>query len=279
MSDNDFGWAIPIMRAGYAGRALVYIVVAGISLWAVWHGQEAQGTSSAFSTLESAAWGKAVLVVIFIGMLSYAVWRVIDAAYDLEDYGSDGEGTVARLGMVVTGLIHFAIGIGALIIVFTASGGGGDSSISKAADTVMSWPGGQWIVGLVGIVTIGAAGYYLKKAWKREYRENLVGNPFTRNFDPALRGGVASQGFVVGVIGAFILYAAIMHSGDEAGGMGKAFEWLHDQPYGRILVGLLCVGLLGFALFCAVNAGYRNIPKAAGDDIETLAAKFKEKAS
>ncbi len=281
MSDkSDFGWAIPIMRAGYAGRALVYLVVAGFSLWAVSRGGEAEGTSSAFASLERSTGGTFVLLAIFLGMLSYAVWRVIDAIFDLEDYGTDGEGTIARGGMVVTGLIHLAIGFGALTLVFAGGGGSGDqSAIAKGADTIMGWPGGRWIVGIAGLATIGAAIYYVKKAWTREYAKHLIGNPVTRNFDPALRGGVASQGFVVGVIGVFIVYAAMTASGDQAGGMGQAFSWLRDQPYGRILVGMLCVGLLGFALFCAVNAAYRIVPKARHGSLDSLASKIEEKAS
>lgn len=267
------------MRAGYSGRAIVYVVVAVVSLWAIWHGQQAKGTGSAFATLETSAWGVAVLIAIAVGMMCYAVWRMIDATFDLEDYGSDGKGAVARIGMVVTGLIHLAIGLGALLLVFTTSSGGGQSTIAQVANKVMSWPGGRWIVGIAGLATIGAAFYYLHEAWSRNYRQNLVGNEFTRNWDAALRIGVASQGFVVAVIGAFLIYTAIIHSGSQAGGIEKTFSWLADQPYGRILVAALCVGLLCFALFCAVNAAYRSIPKARGGDIETLAAKIKSSAT
>ncbi|EKE43626.1 hypothetical protein OCGS_2358 [Oceaniovalibus guishaninsula JLT2003] len=275
-NETDFGWAVPVMRVGYAGRALVYLAVAGFALWAIWHGQQAEGTSSAFQKLEDSWWGATVLIAVFLGLLAYAVWRLIDAIWDLEDYGSDGEGIVARLGMVVTGLIHLAIGIGALAVLFTSAGSGDQSAIASATATVMGWPAGRWIVGIGGLLTIGAGGYYLKKAWGRDYREHLIGNHFTRNWDPALRGGVAAQGLVVGIIGALLVYAAFTADPSEAGGMGQAFDWVSSQAYGRILVGLLCVGLLSFALFLAVNAAYRIVPKAQGDDLETLATRFKD---
>ena len=264
-----FDWAVPVMRTGYAGRALVYLVVAGVSIWAILHGGQAQGAGSAFARLESAPFGKVVLVAIFVGMAAYAIWRLLDAAWDLEAYGSDGEGIVARIGMCVTGLVHLAIGIGALLLVFT-SGGGGESGISKAAGMVMGWPGGRWILGAMGLATIGAGLYYGKKAYKRDYRKHLMGNEITRRWDGLLRLGVLSQGFVVTVIGFFILYAAWAYSSQSAGGLGEVFSWLSGQPYGQILVGLLSLGLLCFALFCAVNAGYRIVPKASDPNIETL---------
>ncbi len=280
MAENgDFDWAIPVMRTGYAGRALVYVVVAGFSLWSVLHGGEGEGTSSALARLEQNFIGILVLCAIFLGMACYAVWRLIDAIWDLECYGSDGEGIVARLGMCVTGIIHLAIGVGALLIVLTASGGGGESSISKAVGMILGWPAGRWLLLAAGLLTLGAGGYYVKKGYKREYRKHLMGNHFTRNWDPLLRAGVASQGFVVGVIGFLICYAAWTYSPDSAGGLASVFSWLSDQPYGQALVLALCAGLLCFALFCGVNAVFRIVPRASDPDIETLAARFKAKAA
>ncbi len=276
--DGDFDWAIPVMRTGYAGRALVYVVVAGISLWSILHGGEGEGTSSALGQLERSTWGIPVLLAVFLGMACYAVWRLVDAAWDLECYGSDGEGIIARIGMCVTGIIHLAIGIGALLIVFTASGGGGESSISKAVGVILGWPGGRWILLLAGVVTFAAGGYYGKKAYARDYRKHLMGNHFTRNWDTVLRVGVAAQGFVVAVIGFLIGYAAWTYSPDSAGGLGSVFSWLSDQPYGQALILALCAGLLCFAIFCAVNAVYRIVPRASDPDIQTLAARIKARA-
>jgi Domain of Unknown Function (DUF1206) len=59
--------------------------------------------------------------------------------------------------------------------------------------------------------------------------------------------------------------------------LGRAFSWLVNQPYGQVLVAAICAGLIAFALFCFVNAGYRVIPKVSGGDIETLAAQLASK--
>ena len=32
MTESKLGWAVPLMRAGYIGKGLVYLAVAGISL-------------------------------------------------------------------------------------------------------------------------------------------------------------------------------------------------------------------------------------------------------
>lgn len=275
-TSRDLEWTAPVMRAGYAGRGFVYAAVAGFSLWAIFRGGQAQGTQTALASLERSGWGKVVLALIAIGLVAYAVWRVIDAWYDLEAHGTDGKGLIARTGMIVTGLVHLALAFAAITMLFSGGGGGGESggqsSIAQAAGTVMGWPAGRWIVGIAGLLTIGAGAYYAKKAYEASYRENLYANEATRRFNTILRIGVAAQAVIVGVIGGFLVVAAVRYNPDEAGGVAQVFEWLKAQPFGNVLVIALCLGLLAFAFFLFVNAAYRIIPKLADDKPATLKA-------
>lgn len=291
MSDRSFSWAMPVMRTGYAGRGLVYLVIAGYSLWAIWRGGQAEGTSSALQRLEGTPGGKIVLGLIFLGMLCYMVWRLLDSFYDLEAYGSNGKGLVARTGMVVTGLSHGAIGVLALSILIGAtvggggggsgssgSGGGGGSKINEWTAALMSQPYGPWLVGIVALCIIGAGLYYIKKGWAEDYRKELRASHFTMNWNWALKTGCMAQGVAIAIIGGLFLNAALQHDPSEAGGTGQAFSWLSQQTYGQVLVTLLCLGLLAFAFFCFVNAGYRIVAKVADEDVETLGKRLKAKA-
>lgn len=271
MTGKDMGWAITLMRVGYLGRGLVYLAVAGISLYSIWRGGQAQDTSSALGWLENTWGGGAALFLILVGMLAYAIWRVVDAAYDLEDYGQDAKGAVARIGMVVTGIIHLGIGILAFSLLFGSGKEEQGSSIPGHVETVMQWPGGRWLIGLAAFLILGAGAYYLRQGWRNDYRKHLQANEFTRRWNPVLKAGVMAQGLVIGVIGLLFLFAAWRSDPQAAGGVGEAFSWLSNQAYGRFLVIAVCVGLVGFAIFCFVNAAYRIVPKASGPDIQSLA--------
>lgn len=266
---HDFAWAMPVMRAGYAGRGLVYLVLAGFSLFAIWHGGQAQGTGSALKALESSAGGRVVLGLIALGMASYAVWRLVDSLWDLEDYGRDAEGLAARAGMIVTGLLHAGLGVAAVAVLLSQDDGGG-SKIAEWTGQVMALPAGRIIVGLAGLATLGAGAYYAHKALSETYRDHLRSNHFTRRWNLALKAGVLAQAVMVGGIGGFMAYAALSADPGEAGGASKVFEFLGTQPFGQVLVLAFCVGLLGFALFCFVNAAYRIVPKVDGGDVESL---------
>lgn len=272
MADSRLGWAVPLMRLGYAGKGLVYLTVAGVSLWSIWRGGEAQDTGSAFGWLDATPWGAAVLFMILAGMVAYAVWRVLDAAFDLEDYGSAAKGIVARLGMLVTGAIHLGIAAAVFPLLFRWGDAGGDQGIAGYVGTVMSWPGGRWIIGAVALLIIGAGLHYARQGWTGAYRKTLRANPVTTRVNAVLKAGLIAHGAVVGVIGLLFLFASWRADPDKAGGTGEAFSWLSDQVYGQILVTGICLGLLGFALFCFVNAAWRIVPKVSGPDVRSLAA-------
>lgn len=277
MSEPNLDWTLPVMRAGYAGRGIVYLVVAGVSLYTVLAGGQAEGTSEALGSIRDSAWGVPVLGLIALGMASYAFWRVVDATYDLEDYGTGAKGVIARAGMFVTGTLHLTVGALAVIVLLRRGSEGG-SGVSDAVQMVLGLPAGRALVVIAGLATIGAAIYYLHKAWNRKYRDVLKGNHFTRNWDPVLRAGVAAQGIIVGLIGVFLTYAGLIADPEKAGGVGEAFSWLHEQAYGQILVILVCIGLLGFALFCVVNAAFRIIPKLDDGSVENLTNRIRAKA-
>ena len=278
MRDSDLNWAMPVMRTGYAGRALVYAIVSGVSLFAIWQGDEAKGTSDALAAVERSPFGLLALWLIAFAMFAYMIWRLIDAIFDLEDHGTDPKGVLARSGQAITGLIHGGLGVVALVLVFGSTDSGEGSKIAFYVGKVLALPFGALMLGAVGLLTMGAGVYYLHKAWTEGYRSNLKANHFTLHYNTLLRLGVAAQGASVLIIGGLIIWAAATHNPHQAGGLDKAFGWLSHQIYGQALVTALCLGLALFGVFLAVNAAYRIIPRLNDPDVVSLAAKLKQKA-
>ncbi len=278
MQDDSLNWAMPVMRAGYAGRAMVYAIISGISLFAIWHGDEAKGTSEALSMVERSPFGLVALWIVALGLFAYMAWRLIDAAFDLEDHGTDAKGLMARVGQAVTGLIHGALGAVALVLKFGSTDSGEGSKTAFYLSKLMSWPMGEIILGAVGLITMGAGVYYLHQAYTQKYREKLQANHFTMHWNPLLQAGVAAQGVSVLIIGGLMGLAAWQHDPDAAGGLDKAFGWLGQQVYGQVLVTALCLGLALFAVFMAVNAAYRIIPRLKDPDVMSIATKVKRMA-
>lgn len=278
MKQNDLSWSIPVMRMGYAGRGLVYLVVAGFSLYAIWYGGRAKGTSSAMAQLETTGWGTLVLLLILIGILSFAVWRGVDALFDLENCGTDTRGLLKRAAFLVSAVIHLGLGVLAFSLLFTADDGGGGSSLARWLGTIMGWPGGRLLVGAAGLSIVFFGFRYGDRGVRETYRDHLQANHFTTHWNWLLKTGLIARGLIVAIVGMLFLYAAWRADPNAAGGTGDAFSWLTSQPYGQVLVAVICIGLLAFAAVCFVNAAYRVIPKVSGEDTRTLGAWLEDKA-
>jgi Domain of Unknown Function (DUF1206) len=70
---------------------------------------------------------------------------------------------------------------------------------------------------------------------------------------PLARFGYAAKGAVYIIIGALAAMAAFNRGGRTTDPQG-AFEEILSQPYGQILLGVIAVGLAGYALWCFIQA-------------------------
>jgi len=77
----------------------------------------------------------------------------------------------------------------------------------------------------------------------------IGGNPL----EAAARLGYGARGVVYCLVGGLALLAAV-GSGGQTGGSGQALRSLLDQPFGRILLGAIGLGLAGFAAWRIVEA-------------------------
>jgi hypothetical protein len=250
-----------LARAGFAARGVTYTLVGGLALLAAFgSGGQTTGTTGAMATLTDSGWGKAVLAFLAVGLFGYGLWRLASSAFDLENEGSDGSGIAQRLAHAGSGIAHFALAIYAAALAFGNASGGSSNGAQSWTAKLMGMPGGVWLVGLAGLAAIIVAGFQLKKAFKEEYREH-VRLPDAHGFsNKAIKAGICARAVIFAIIGGALIYAAFTTDPNNAVGLGGALTWLQQQSYGSILLGLVALGLLGFAFYSFLQARYRIIP-------------------
>ena len=262
------------MRAGYATRGVTYLIVGILALLAAWTGGQAEGTKGALAQLREQPWGTAALWIIAVGLAAYALWRFIDAGYDLDDHGSDGKGLAARAALVASGIIHAFLAFSVVRLAMGRSESeGGQSGTESMVSKLMALPLGAILVMIAGGIVVAAGLYYAWKGWSRKYEENLACTAVTERLSPALQAGQIARGLVVVMIGVFLFYAGYATEPGQAGGMEEALRTIREQAYGRVLLALVAAGLLGFSLYCFVEAIYRVVPRCADPDLPTLAGR------
>jgi hypothetical protein len=257
-------------RLGFAARGLVYGIVGGFAfLAAIGRGGGTTDTQGALLVLLSQPFGKLLLALVGLGLVGYAVWRLVMGARDPERrVGENGGAALARrAGYVVSGIANLALAAfaGSLALPGTipspGNGGSGDGTRDWTA-TLMAQPYGRWLVALVGVVVLGIAVGFAARA---------VRASFERSFDPAARTptirqlcriGILARAAVFAVIGVFFLLAAWQADPSEAKGLGAALSTLREQPFGPALLGLIGLGLVAYGGYSLIASRWRRIRTA-----------------
>ena len=127
----------------------------------------------------------------------------------------------------------------------------------------MAQPFGQLLVGAVGLGFIGFGIYQIYKAYTGKFREELMQDQMTGNVETfAVRTGqigLSARGIVFGIIGIFLIQAALNSNPSEARGLGGAFNALAEQTYGQLALGIVALGFAIYGLYMFVLARYRRM--------------------
>jgi hypothetical protein len=144
----------------------------------------------------------------------------------------------------------------------TAAGGGGGGGEQKATAGVMGLPGGQFLVGIAGIVLVVAGGRKVYQGWTKAFLEDMSLPLDARARQVAERTGQVgfiAKGVSIALIGVLVVVAAIRYRPEQASGLDAALKGLAGQPFGPYLLGLVAVGLIAYGVFCFFDARYHRV--------------------
>ena len=249
-------------RVGLVGKGALYVIIGVLAIQlASGDGGSDAGSSGAIEWVASQPFGKFLLVALTVSLFALAAWRLLDAVM-----GDPVEGSEAsdRAKYAVKGVVYVGLAISALTVTLAnwdaggdSGGGGGGSQEQEAAATILEWPAGQWIVGVLGLVIIGYALYLVKQqVVDQEYTERVPGSP---DWVVTLgRAGYAARSVVFVLIGWFFVQAAVTYDPDEAKGLSGTLQELAGEGWGQAVLWGVAVGLLAFGLFCLAEARYRR---------------------
>jgi len=259
-------WVERLARLGYAAKGIVYGLVGVLAAQlAFGTGGEVTGARGAIREVGQGSFGRLALVLVALGLLGYAAWRLIQGIHDAEGKGTDAEGLVKRTGYVGSGLIHASLAFYAASIALGGGGGGGGSDGDRAQSMtaeLLSHPWGAWLVGLAGLVTIGIGLYQFYLGYAVKFTRHWLTaemSPVQRTWGVrAGRFGLMARGVVFGLMGLFFLQAARQSDASEVEGLGGVLAEIAAQSHGTWLLGIVALGLVAYAVYCFVQARFRR---------------------
>jgi hypothetical protein len=255
-------WVDPIARVGYVAKGVVYATIGVLALREVLgEGGTTTGPIGAMQSMGPHPLDSVLLVVLAVGLLGYAMWKLVQGIMDPDNKGSGAHGVLRRVGYVGSGMIYAGLAFTAAQSLF----GTEDTSEDTVTLSVMIYqpPFGQILVGLVGLGVIGVGFYQLYAAYGAKFREDLhlewMSGTEERWVTLAGCIGTAARAIAIVVAGVFVVVAAYHSDPSEVSGLGEALETIRHQPYGSYMLGAIAVGFIIYGSFMLLVARYRRI--------------------
>ncbi|MBA3348576.1 MAG: DUF1206 domain-containing protein, partial [Actinobacteria bacterium] len=255
-------WVERLGRAGLVAKGVLYAVIGVLAIKVALGGrEESPDREGALNAIAQQPFGRGLLGVLALGLAAYALWRLAQGFLDRDNEGEGAKGLVKRGSAVVRAawyglLAAFTVGR----IVDSRSGG---SSEQKTTAGVFQLPLGRYIVYAAGLAFFGTAAFNGYRAVTCKFNKKLKTGEMSDAEEKAATGvgilGHLARLVVFGLVGAFLVEAAWTYESKEARGLDGALLELSQEPYGGLLLGGVAVGLIAYALYCFVQARYRDI--------------------
>jgi hypothetical protein len=256
---RGFEW---LARAGFVARGLIYVIIGILAIkLAIGVGGTTASQQGALKTIAHQPFGKVLLVLVAIGLAGYALWRLVRAllGHGPEDTDS-GFDRVAALG---SGIVYAGLCAIAVEILLGSGSSGSSGNTSKTAAGVLGWPAGTWLVGIAGAVLIGIGLYQGYRGISKDFLEDSK----TEQMSPRMRRwvewigsfGYLARMVVFGLVGVFLIKAAIDYDPNKAVGLDGALAKIAHASYGPFLLGIVAAGLIAFGVYSLSDARYRRI--------------------
>jgi hypothetical protein len=246
-------------RIGIAAYGLTHLLVAWLALQVAFTGsRERADQTGAFQTIGQQPFGRVLLWALVGGFAAVALWRLQEAvwgfAYERE------RATKLRLRATSAGKV-LIFAVLAVLAARAAGGSGGGGGQQQAAAGVLGLPGGQFVVGAVGVGTVVTGVVTVVSGVRTSFRRAMSLPADRRARQVALRSGqvgFVGKGAAIAIVGVLVVVAAIRFRPEEAG-LDAALHTLAAQSSGPYLLAVISLGLLAYGVFCFFDARYHRV--------------------
>jgi hypothetical protein len=257
-------WIQNLFKFGHYAKGLVYIFVGLVAFaTAIGSAQGPSGPRDLIDFLRRQPFGQTLVVVLALGLLSYAAWRWIKAIQDPGGNGSDARGIAKRIGYAASGSVYAGLSLAALGGVFSSVPSGGENAKQDLVARVLASPWGEFAVLAAALCILGVAFIQAYRGLAEKFlTEIYLGEldykkrQFIKNFGKA---GHLARAVTFAIMSYFLFLAALRSNPSSVRGLEGALEFLQQNVYGIWLLGLVALGMLCYGVYMMVKAHYGKI--------------------
>jgi hypothetical protein len=255
-------------RIGLVARGVLYALVGVLALrLAFGDRSDRADKSGALAAVARQPFGKWLLIVLAAGFAAYAVWVAV-RIFAVDD-DSAAKTWAKRVAYAGRAIVYGALCVGAVQAVGQSSEQTQNSSSQQEKGwtaTVLGWPFGRALVVAAGVAIIGGGVVFVHRGFTQKWRDPLnLSSASQRARQAVVTIGVAGwvgRGIVFGLVGAFLVRAALQFDPKDAVGLDGALRELANTGWGRWLLFVVALGLFAFGTYSMLEARYRRVDDA-----------------
>lgn len=250
---------------GLTARGVLYLVLAVLATALVFGQRRGNDVDArgAVEQLSRHAVSSVLLVVLGIGFAGFALWYAYESLtghnsrHETAERFADGARSVAYASLA-------ALAMSALV----SAQRGGDTDRTQQTWTakVLEWSGGRLLVAVVGLGVCAVGAYLVWRAISGGRQDSQAVLDAAPRETPAVHTlgavGNCARGAVVVLLGVLMIVAALEHDPGETAGLDGVLKRLLDQPYGKVVVALVALGLGAFGVY-SIGRAFVNRERAA----------------
>lgn len=254
-------WIERLARIGFAAKALLYATIGLLAAHMPFGEGALATTNGAMHSVQHAPFGRFFIALVAVGLIGYAVWRLIEAWLDPERRGTGVKGLALRASFAFRAIIHAALAVTAVRLAVGSPVEGDGNDAERWASRALGVTGGRWLLWVVALCVAGYGLYQIYRAFAAKLSKQLELGRISRELGYWIIGvgrlGIAARGIVFSVIGFLLATAALRKSPASAGGVDDALQSL--SRLGRWPFGAIAFGLVAYGVYELLNARYRRI--------------------
>ncbi len=254
-----------VVLLGWAAKGVVYVTLAYVVLQLAFGSstQEAN-TTGALKSIAGTGPGKVAMIVLGIGLLAFAVGRILEVT----TLATPQIDTKDKVQAVLYAVLYTSLALTAFRLVSQAgSGGGGGGKEQKGSAFLLGLPAGRFLVGALGLAVIAYGAMQMYKGVK----EKFLGTLETGRMSAAVRKGTAklgtfayiTKGAIIMLLGYFFVQSAVKFDSAQAKGLDAALGEIAQKSWGQVVLTLAALGLLAYGAFAFVESRYRKVGSSA----------------
>ncbi len=249
-------------RAGLAGRAVLYLVLAWLAArLALGRGAGQSGrqvnANGALHDIGGTVPGRLLLLLAAAGFVAYAVVRIAGA------YADRRAGKLRRLSTAGQAVVYGALAWTTTSFALGASGAGSEQQQRTLVDHLVLHPAGRLLLAATGLTVVGACCWQVVVGVREHFSDSLDTDrmsPWLQSATRVLgRVGIIARATTFVPIGVLLVVAAVKLDPRRALGLDGALLDLGRQPWGRFVVLLVAAGFFVFAVFSVIEVAYRKV--------------------